>query len=236
MPALPPLPKISSLDEELPQQSTPVVVATSSERLCLFANSDNSSRNAWISDIPGQKIPGSDAVLAKYWDDGPPRQYTLTLRHYWRQVPGSYTRVNPGDSFDQKVTITHGVSTTDTESLSAELGVQAGGLSAKVTATFEHSVSVTDEVSVEKTYAVDAPATGMVRVWLLWQLVDEIVALDSQGNVIPVSDGREGDVWWTFSSPFPYKSGAFLSYPNVQQAFPSENYVPAQADFPAEAS
>lgn len=236
MPTFPPLPQITSLNDESAQQSAPIVVAISSERLHLFADSDDSSIQMWVSDIPGQAIPHSSAVLRNYWGDGPPRQYTLTLRRYWRKVPGSYTRVNHGNGFSHTVTITHGISTTDTQSLSAELGIEAGGLSAKVSATFGHSVEITDEVSITKTYQIDEPAVGMIRVWELWQLVDEIVALDSQGNIIPSSDGREGDVEWIVGEPMMRTSGAYLSYPKVQQVFPSETYVPAQADFPVEVS
>ena len=234
---LPPFPPISHLMEELPEKTKPVVVSTSDQRLKLWANSDNSSKNAWVPDIVGQ--PGSPPfvpILMNYWDGKPPIDYTLTMRHFWRMVPNTFTHIQPGGGFDKLYTVSHGISTTDAHSISAELGVSVEGLSAKISATFSHSVTVSKE-SVEQThFSVGSPEVGYERVWVLWQLVREIVALDPAGKVIPRTEAglnREGDVKWCSAVPiFSYTSGAFLSYPNPQQEFPSTIYIPQQADFP----
>ena len=227
---LPPFPPITDILTQLPDQSDPIVIATSPVRLLLYANSDNSGNSAYVADIPGTMTPGNYSFLKNYWGDGPARQYTLTLRRYWRQVPGTYTLVLPGGAFKKTFTTSHGISTTDSQSLSAELGVEGGGLSAKISATFSHSVTVSDATQESSEFSAGEPPPNSQRVWIIWQLVEEIVALDSNGAVIPASDGREGDVVWL--TIFPSFSGAWLSYPNVQQPFPTTVFMPQQKDFP----
>jgi hypothetical protein len=77
----------------------------------------------------------------------------------------------------------------------------------------------------------------MIRVWLAWQLVDEIVALDKSGNIIPSGDrgssNRKGEILWT-KFPFGNDSGAWVYYKTAQQLFPSNNFIYAQKDFPVE--
>jgi hypothetical protein len=152
----------------------------------------------------------------------------LTLRQYWRQVPATYTHVFPGDGYTKSYSVSHGVSTTDSQTLSAELGIAVEGLSAKLSTSFSHSVTVTDETTEQTSYTVGAPATG-IRVWVLWQLIQEIVALDPSGNVLPrvVKDHDRGDVNWPHRSP----CGAYLSYRNTQLINPAQIIVPQQADF-----
>lgn len=230
----------SSLDDDGPDESDPVVVSTSTDRLLLFADSDESSACAYVSDVPGQILYQGGPCLADYWGGTARPEYALTLRNFWKKVPGTYTRVYPGDEFSQKYTVSHGISTTDSQSLSAEFGVEAEGLSAKVSATFEHSVTITDETSEEKTFTVAAPSEGFVRAWALYQLMAEIVGLDQNGNIISTTVGR-GDVTWEtfFENP---TNGAFLNYfgtpdnrapdrPTVRQVIPSGNFTPTQKDF-----
>jgi hypothetical protein len=232
---LPPFPEITSLIQELPKQTEPVVVRTSQLRLYLWANSDNSSKNAWVPDVPRQHgLPPWLPVLLKYWDNGTPIEYTLTMRHFWRQVPHTFTHILPGGQFHKTYTTSHGISTTDSHSISAEMGVEAGGLGAKISATFSHSVTVSDEKAEQTQFSAGAPKDGHTRVWVLWQLIDEIVALDPAGNVIPKGEAqlnRKGEVEW-MSSFLGQHSGAFLSYPNPRQEFPSTTFMPQQADFP----
>lgn len=230
--ALPTIPPINSLDTRLPQQSDrKVVKAAPGERFKIWANSDNSSKETWVDDIPNPN-PGNpgQSVLLNYWDNGPAAQYTLTLRQYWQQVDGSYTQLPEGNS--QTITVTHtsGISQTDAETLSAEVGASGGGLSAKLTATFSHSVTTSSEDTTSKQIAVEAPAAGKIRVWVAWQLVDEIVALDAGGNIIPADAGRKGEVFWNIMIGH---SGAFMSYRSTQHAFPSNNVIYRQKDFDA---
>ena len=136
--------------------------------------------------MPGQPgLARFQPKLLEYWDKGAPIDYTLTLRQYWRMVPNTFTHINPGGGFKKNYTVTHGISTTDSHTISAELGCEAKGLSAKISASFTHSVTVSDEKAEQTEFSAGAPADGQVRVWVLWQLIDEIVALDPNGNIIP---------------------------------------------------
>ncbi|MFL6856376.1 MAG: hypothetical protein ACJ8EB_00545 [Allosphingosinicella sp.] len=229
--ALPPFPEIVSVLAGLPDQSEPIVLAQSGDRLLLWANSDNSSKNAYVSEVPNQRNPISDAVIANFWDGTTIPNYVLTLRRYWQQVPGAYTLVQAGGGFEQTYTTTTGISETDSETLSAELGVSGGGLSAKISASFTHSVTTSLATSQSRKFTAGAPASGFQRVWVLWQLVDELVALTPSGDVIPTYIG-EADVTWFVDVPMMGTSGAFMNYQNARQTFPTQTLMPQQKDFP----
>lgn len=216
-------PPIQNLWESLPAESTPQTQGTSPERLMLVTKLGKI--NIWVPDQPGVKRPGTDEVLLEFTKGGQPAEYTLTWRQYWRQVPNSYTHIPPGGGYTKAYTTTHGISRTDSESISGELGVDLGGLGAKLQATFGHSITVSEERSEQTQYTVGAPGEGEVRVWVLWQLVDEIVALD-QGNVLDFGT-KQGRV----HPPAAFWDEVPLSYRDVQQKFPSEIFVPMQRDF-----
>ena len=230
--SLPPFPTIQSINDQIPIQSLPAVVSTSATRLAIWANSDESSTTAYTGDIAGADgaAPGQTAYLETYWDGQPAANYTLTMRQYWLQVPGTYTLIQPGGSFTKSFDLSHGISDTDSETISAELGVSVDGLSASVTATFSHSVTTSTEASVTTTYTAGPPLDGYQRVWVLWQLIDELVALDPNGNVISNPNPlRKGNVAWNGKGR--KSNGAFLSYTTLQQAFPSQTFMPQQQDF-----
>jgi hypothetical protein len=224
--SLPPLPPITGTNDQLPNQTDPVVVSTTADRLKIYADSDIDSNGGYVVDTPNLDPTLPD--LLNYWSGLGPAPYTLTLRQYWRQVPGTYTQVYPGDGYTKAYAVTHGVSTTDSETLGAELGVAGEGLSVKLTASFSHSVTVSEETTEQTTYTVGAPSTG-IRVWVLWQLVQEVVALDPSGSVLPksVPAHDHGDVNWPHRSP----CGAFLAYKNTDFINPSQLFLPQQADF-----
>ncbi|HEX4302137.1 MAG TPA: hypothetical protein VHZ78_05060, partial [Rhizomicrobium sp.] len=243
MAQLPDVPPIVSLHEKPPPESARRVVGTTATRLKIFANSDNTSKTAWVDDTPvplaaphGLRVgDGTPATLVNYWDGGPAAPYTLTMRQYWQLVDGSYTQIPEGGSLSITISQTTGISTTDTESISAELGITGGGLSATMSATFSHSVTTSQENTLSKTMSVGPPPPGMIRVWVCWQLVDELVALDAGGNVIPSNEGPDGtssrkaDICWF--GGLGWVSGAYVYYPNVQQLFPSETFIYSEADF-----
>ena len=223
--SLPQLPIIESILWKAPSQTTPVDQATSNDRLKLYANADS---HDWQEYVPDQvasdsSIPG---VLVNYWDGQPPAAYTLTLRSYWQLIPSTYTQVSSGGGFEKEYTTTVGISNTESSTLSAELGVEVEGLSAKISASFTSSVTTTSETQETTKYTVGSPEKGYTRVWMLWQLVDELVALDPQGKIVS-NPTRRGDVNWSQHN----QSGAYLSYQNLHQHFPSTIIVPTQQDF-----
>jgi hypothetical protein len=149
------------------------------------------------------------------------------MRHFWRLVPNTFTHVQPGGGFKKSYSVSHGISTTDSHTISA-----------KISASFTHSVTVSDEKVEQTEFSAGAPEAGFVRVWALWQLIDEIVALDPAGNVIPHTEeglNRKGEIRWISPKAIPmiggYDSGAFLSYPKAQMEFPSTTFMPQQKDF-----
>jgi hypothetical protein len=227
---LPPRPTIESVVWEPPATSDPVVFTAPDRRLLLHANSDNSGKAAMVPDYPGATDKSTMATLRNYWGNRDPAQYTLTLQEYWRLVPATYTQVMQGGGYTESYSVTEGVSATTSQSLSAQLGVDEAGISASITATFDHSVTTSTERSYSRSYSVGSPPEGKIRVWMLWQLMHDMAALDSNGRVI-AGDQGEGDVYWW--GPGDSVSGAYLSYSPVKVSIPSTFYVPSQADFPA---
>ncbi|HEX8567112.1 MAG TPA: hypothetical protein VF648_15830 [Pyrinomonadaceae bacterium] len=218
----PPFPTIGGLMWRPPQQSDSVVQGTTTNRLMIFAAANTHSYTQYVPDTPG-------ATLLDYWDGQGAAQYTLTMRSYWVLIPGSYTQVIPGDSYENSYTTTSGISTSASQTLTAELNAGVEGLSATLTAEFAYTVdtSVTNEQT--RTYTVSGPTDGLTKVWMLWQLIDELVALDSNGLVV-ANPTRMADIDWDGHNA----SGAYVHYTDLDQHFPTTIIVPVQMNFPSE--
>jgi hypothetical protein len=188
----------------------------------MFADADSHDWQQWVPDVPSPP----DGPLLNFWDGAPPAAYALTMRSYWVLVPQTYTQVARGGKFEKQYTTSSGIATTDSQTLSAELGVDIDGLGAKISAEFSHSVTTSEQQQQTTTYDVTNDTGGATRVWMLWQLIDEVIALDSNGNLIS-NPTRHGDVNWAEHAP----SGAYLYYKNLHQLFPSTILVPTQKDF-----
>jgi hypothetical protein len=226
----PTLPTIASLQWEPPAKGTLDVRGTSTDRLKI---NWIGKPNDYFDDIPSASTsPGPPGyLLDRYTDGQPASNYTLTMRSYFIPVPGSYTRVFEGGSVNRTYTTTYGITTTDSTTLSAELGVDADSLSAKISESFTHTVETSSSTTKSVTYNIGAPEPGFTRVWMMWQLVDEIVALGADGNIIPNPERvgvivPRGPPYPPLDIPIP------LQYTNLDQAFPSQTFVPAQQDFP----
>ena len=236
----PPMPRIESVDWEPPASGPRVVRKTTADHLKIHLTGPDGQDGGDVSDVlvPIDSIPVGEIGLLGYADNQPAADYTLTLRSYWVPVPGSYTRVYDGGEKQITTTTTSGITTTDSSTISAELGVDVGGLSAKISASFGQSVETSNQTSQEVTHSIGSPEKGYVRVWMMWQLVDEIVALGADGNVI-ANPTRAVTFAFRFPPmpgvPSPYDQGVGSTvYQNIEQAFPSMTYVPAQKDFPDE--
>ncbi len=214
-------PSFASLDDEPPQQSLPVVIATAQVQLKVWAVSQDSSAEGWVS-IDGNTYPrtvGANKVTPHY----------LALRHYWQQVPGSCTQIYPGEIFTKTYQMTFGVADTDSTTVSSELGVTFSGLSAKIKELFSNSITVSAEMSEETQFEVSGPGPGFIRAWVLWQPVYELVALDATGIIVGQDQGQCWVAWGAGKDDGP----ASLSIPNGQQTFPQRNMIPVQQDFAA---
>lgn len=227
---LPPIPVPKSVLDQPPKFSDRIVVATNpTEKLLLWWDYDHGDIQFWIPNVVGAQFGGLPGSTINYFYGPPIPDYTLTYRRYWQQL--DYQAMGAGTSYNAVEQITHGVSTTDSQSLSAELGVEGAGLSAKLTATFEHSVTIADETTVTKTWAVDAAPANTVNVWVFWQLVEEFVALGSNG--LAVGGWPYGtcgaNIGWMMA---PDMNGD-TSMPTATVAEPTTAYFQSTTPFPA---
>ncbi|EHR02944.1 hypothetical protein [Bradyrhizobium sp. WSM471] len=239
------VPELANANSQPPDRSAYVQLQSVDRPLVMWANSDNSSKSAYVCDEPNENLSNTTAIIENYWDGKGPPVYQLVLRQFWRPVGKSYHRIPVGNTLTISVTKTQGVSSTVSQSITASLGISYGALSAEVSATFSKSVTTSDESSYTETVQISPPADGMVRVWVLWQLVHEIVAIQgsydtggkfvSNGNVLPKGDrnyaNRKAQVAWNGRGR--YSSGAWVNYDDTSWLFPSDTFVAYQKDFPA---
>ena len=171
---LPPIPKPQNADDMPPQTSEKILVATNpNERL--YLRYDDSNDYVSVKDL-------QEAVKVFNGNISPSLpEYTLAYKRYWQMA--DFQRIEGPQTFDYSASTTEGMSETDSQTFSAELGVSVQGLSAKLSATFSRSITVSSESSVTHSYRIEVPA-GKVGVWLLWQLIDEVVAVDGSDNQI----------------------------------------------------
>lgn len=223
---LPAFPVIDSLQWAPPTQTDPVEISSKPVPLVIHADADNAG---YANDVWDTPASSGSPRLNNWWPEATPPPRLLRLRSFWRLVPGTFTHLAPGTRFKKSWQYTHGVSTTDEQSISVEVGIEGGGLSAGLSATFSHSVTVSDEQTETTTFSVDPPAEG-VRVWVLWDLMYELSVLDQHsGAIIPTGTYR-GDV--DFSNDDHY-SGAYLNYAWTHLIISSGNLIPQDKVFPA---
>jgi hypothetical protein len=223
------------------------------KRLNMWAESDNSGRNCIVSDLPNHCAGDNNyGVLVNYWDGKPAADYTMTMRHFWKRMEDSYTVVPAGNTQDQSFTHSWGISTTDAQTLSASLGYSSGqeaGVNASITTTFSHSVTTDESNSQQISRHIGDPGDGKVRVWLMWQLVHEIVALTPDGKILEAGNrndkNRKADIsWFSFLNRAtddvgvrtcggPGQSGAWVYYEAARWLFPSKLLRVSQRDFSA---
>ena len=126
------------------------------------------------------------------------RPYLLHTRH-WRRL--EQNNLSPGTSYTLTKEVTYGISSTHTESteFSQTMGIEVsvggswGAFSASVTASYEqttteteiNSVTISEETTETREYTVTAPNSG-TRVYVLWQLVDELSFVDA--DTIPIHE------------------------------------------------
>ncbi len=202
---LPAFPTIDSLNWSPPSQTEPVEMVRSTRNLIIYADADNANYqdNVWDQET-GDGAPR----LNNWWDGNAPVARQFVLRKYWKMVPGTFTHLSPGTQLQKSWEYDHGISTTDTESITAQMGFSGGGLSASLSATLSHSVTINDLQKTTTQFTIQPPASG-TRVWLLWDLMYQFMIVRSDSND-PIPQGTyRGDV--DFSNDDHY-SGAYLNY------------------------
>ena len=113
-----------------------------------------------------------------------PPNCRMDYRLYW---VNEYSEAITGpQSYDKTVKVATGQSTTDTTQLSAEVGVKIGDISAKLSETTTHSVTITNQTEDDETFHLSVPA-GKIGVWTLWQLAEAFVIVDQNGNPLSYS-------------------------------------------------
>lgn len=225
----PPLPKIESVDWRPPTETERQEIAISLKPVRINADSDNSGYHDVVWDVPGQP-PNSLVVnprLMNFWTNQGPPARLLRLRQFWGLVPFSYVNLGPGNSFTKTFSYTHGISTTDQQSITMQLGIEGKGFSLGLSETFSHSVTVIDERTQTEEYSVIGPDKG-TRVWMLWDLRYEVSVVDCNTKDAIVYGPYRGDVDFTDDKHY---SGAYLNYSWTTKTFSSGTLVLAERDF-----
>ncbi|MGI4759859.1 MAG: hypothetical protein ACRYF0_04080 [Janthinobacterium lividum] len=166
-----------------------------------------------VSDIPPQRWPKEDVIVdtaqpvelfvsfgtgyvAPHLLNTPP--FTLTpafptgcrIRYgrHWERV---YTQiVDGGISYERSVTTTSGSSMTETQTLSAELGVSVAGLSASLSASLSQAVTINKETQNTNRYTISCEP-GKQAVFTIWQLMEVYTLVDSTGKPVTYSGFAE---------------------------------------------
>lgn len=219
---LPPVPKPAN-PNDLPSDSEPIILSTSDWKLNLWWDDDHTSTRFWVADkmTPDGQQGNAYSRNNVVWYYGDHPDYLLTCRRFWKRA--DFQILASGISFSKTLTMTYGISRTETETLSAEFGVEVGALSAKVSATFEKSITISTETTETKEWQYPAPPEGKTAVWILWQLVDEIVALDANNNPVSWPYGQCGCELY-FPPGFPFTRKGDLGMRQARTLSPTEMF------------
>jgi hypothetical protein len=224
----PPAPTITGVTWRPPNE-TAWFDTKSSLRLMMKADSVNHGWSNMVSDMPDKDGPWPNLIAYNAdVNSGRPLDYTLTLRSKLVLIPDSYASVTYPNTTTRKCSASYGISSTDEMSIGTEIGVEAGGVSAKIEATFTQSVTTSQVTTEEKEWNIASPKEGVTRIWMLWQVVDELVALDNATGEVIEHGTRRG--WASFAGQ--ETDDAFLNYLSVSQVFPSQSLIISVADFP----
>jgi len=175
----PPVPKPANKDSFPPQKSPEILVSTHDIAVFLYFWGDK-------GESQGAYVPAVAEGLAT--NPPFPVPSKIAYKRYWMNT-GSYQLIGP-QHFSKAITTTQGMSKTKSTTLSAELGIEAKVLSAKLSATTGTSITITDETSVTETYSFDVQ-DGTTVVYTLWHLIEEFTLVDNANNPIEWS-GRWG--------------------------------------------
>ncbi len=173
----PPIPKPSSKDSVLPKKSTELIISTN-----VYYPNGTSEWPVFVCVGKKNYWPAYSKDDKKFQWVSPsfPRQ-SLQYRRYWLNT-FSVTVGGPQD-IERAITTEEGMSKTKTKTLSGEVGVEIGGLSAKISASIIEEVTITESLSTTETYRFNVPS-DKVAIWTLWQLVEKFVFVDENDKPI----------------------------------------------------
>jgi hypothetical protein len=165
-----PVPRPKTPDDVMPKTSDDKVISSNWFFPWVRADLDDDYYFSGESDING--------------DLKPPLYCKMDYRLFW---VNEYSETLTGPvEYDKTVKVTKGQSETDTHQLSAEVGVKVGDLSAKLSETTTHSVTISSSVENDETFHLKVDA-GKIAVWTLWHLAEAFVIVDAGGNPVKYS-------------------------------------------------
>lgn len=125
----------------------------------------------------------SDFVNPDDWHKINDGRVQLCYGYIWHRV--DYQFLRPGDRWDKRVEITHGMSRNDNFSITASVGYSGYGVSASVSATYGFQITVSDETKT--TTEVSAECQEGSKTAALWELcrifyteVDGVMSTDTK--------------------------------------------------------
>jgi hypothetical protein len=140
--------------------------------------------------LPGDDLPcadwgGSSIHLDRF--AAPTVTPHVERRLYWHKV--FQTAIGAGASYSEEHSYTYGTSETTGMSFGWSIGISVSAgwafVSAEISSEFhqdfEHSVTISSEETVTRTYSADAPE-GKIKLLALWQLRERYVITDGEGN------------------------------------------------------
>jgi hypothetical protein len=209
-------PQPNSFEDPLPDTSDPVVI----QEVSIPDVSIRVECYEWVTWHPAHEI----LRIFHYFAHPIPRDLRLQYRVYWERIETE--RLVGPDTFTYNLAKKHGATVTEINDLSSELGVSYDSLSAKLSKSFGHNVSITKEEDLNHQYLVRV-SKGKRAVWTLWHRVEVFVFVDHNNQVVSYRSYAEGD-------GAPYAFG-ISRYKNCSISLPTTTMVHHTTDlFPDE--
>lgn len=169
----PPIPEPQHRDDQPPEASAELLVSA------------NPVDQLFVEISEGKYLPTSGKFKGLPIRVEPPFPATakLAYRRFWQNT-FTITIFN-AHNFTRAIETQEGMSEVDTTTLSKKLGLTAGTLklSAELSKTTSHAVTITENRKVTETYNFSV-AEGKVAIYTLWQLVEVFALVDDNDNTI----------------------------------------------------
>jgi len=169
----PPIPEPQHRDDQPPEVSAELLVSA------------NPVDQLFVEISEGKYLPTSGRFkgLPVRVEPRFPATAKLAYRRFWQNT-FTITIFN-AHNFTRAIETQEGMSEVDTTTLSKKLGLTEGPLrlSAELSKTTSHAVTITENRSVTETYSFSV-AEGKVAIYTVWQLVEVFVLVDENDNPI----------------------------------------------------